>query len=289
MRRFLVLSCLCLVHATAFAAQNGDTVVEAKKLYESAQYERALAALERVDATAISPQHAQDRLLYQALCLLALENQSGAEAKAVEILRADPLFTLPRDFPPRLGTLIENVRARLRPQLAQTHYVAGKERFEAGDHAAAVREMTLVIQLASEPAAASDPSLHDVKVLAEGFRDLAQRAIDNPPAPSADGPDAGTTAHGVVPPVVIRQDMPPWPPRLASHFALQDGGSLIGVLEVVVSATGGVKSATLARRIHPVYDALLLAAAKQWKYEPATLEGEPIEYVKRLNIKVSGK
>ena len=242
-----------------------------------------------MDATAISPQHAQYRLLYQALCLLALENQSGAEAKAVEILRADPLFTLPRDFPPRLGTLIENVRARLRPQLAQTHYVAGKERFEAGDHAAAVREMTLVIQLASEPAAASDPSLHDVKVLAEGFRDLAQRAIDNPPAPSADGPDAGTTAHGVVPPVVIRQDMPPGPPRLASHFALQDGGSLIGVLEVVVSATGGVKSATLARRIHPVYDALLLAAAKQWKYEPATLEGEPIEYVKRLNIKVSGK
>ena len=288
MRRFILFSCLCLAHATALAAQNGDTVLEAKKLYESALYERALAALERVDAKAISPQHARDRLLYQALCLLALENQAGAEAKAAEILHADPLFTLPRDFPPRLGTLIDEVRARLRPQLAETHYVAGKERFEAGDHPAAVREMTLVTQLASDPAASGDPDLRDIKLLAEGFRDLAQRAIDNPP-PSAGDSRTAITPEGVVPPVIIRQEMPPWPPRLASHFALQDGGSLIGVLEVVVSATGGVKSATLARRIHPVYDALLLAAAKQWKYEPATLEGEPIEYVKRLNIKVSGK
>ena len=87
-------------------------------------------------------------------------------------------------------------------------------------------------------------------------------------------------------PVVIQQDIPAWPPSLVSHLG-QQADALTGVLQIVVTKTGDVGTVTLIKRIHPVYDALLVAAAKQWKYQPATLRGQPIDFVKRLNVKVS--
>jgi hypothetical protein len=35
------------------------------------------------------------------------------------------------------------------------------------------------------------------------------------------------------------------------------------------------------------YDAMVLSAAKKWQYQPATLDGKPVKYVKKLTISVS--
>jgi hypothetical protein len=43
---------------------------------------------------------------------------------------------------------------------------------------------------------------------------------------------------------------------------------------------------TLRRPIHPLYDAALLAAARDWKYKPATLNGQPVKFRKMIQITV---
>jgi hypothetical protein len=39
--------------------------------------------------------------------------------------------------------------------------------------------------------------------------------------------------------------------------------------------------------IDMMYDQMVIAAAKKWMYQPATLDGKPVKYVKRLSISVS--
>lgn len=262
-----------------------DRLGEARKLYESAEYVRALSTLERIEPAAMSPAQARDRLVYQALCLLALEDQAALDAKIQEIVQTDPFFDPGSAVPPRLRTLLGETRERLRPSLVQAHYQSGKERFDAGDHASAVREFTRAIQLAegAPPDGRDAAMIADIKLVAEGFRDLARRALEAPPAPASENGPAG-----VVPPTAIRQDMPAWPASLSGSLG-QWGDSLVGVLQIVVTKTGAVGSVTLVKRIHPVYDALLIAAAKEWRYQPATLNGEPIEFVKRLNVKITAR
>jgi hypothetical protein len=289
-----VAACLCMQVAggAVLAGQNANRLGEAKGLYESAEYDRAFAVLERMNTAALTPELVRDRLLYQALCLLALENITGAESKIEEIVQADPLFAPGRDVPPRLREIVDEVRIRLRPAIVAEHYRSGKALFEAGDHASALRELTLVIQLAGGANAGADSAaLAEIRVLAMGFRDLARRALATPAAPvSTPGPAPVPALEAViVPPVVIRQDMPAWPPSRASRMRRLDHGSLSGVLQIVIGKTGQVNTVTLMERIHPVYDALLVSAAKEWRYEPATLNGQPIEFVKRLNVRIAVK
>jgi hypothetical protein len=35
------------------------------------------------------------------------------------------------------------------------------------------------------------------------------------------------------------------------------------------------------------YDGMVIAAAKKWQYQPATLDGKPVKYIKRLTISVA--
>jgi outer membrane biosynthesis protein TonB len=59
------------------------------------------------------------------------------------------------------------------------------------------------------------------------------------------------------------------------------------MLELNITKTGTVDSARLIKRIDPFYDVILLNAARQWKYQPATRNGEPVEFVKRLAIAIN--
>lgn len=285
-RAIILLLLMPLAALSNPAAQEIDRLGEARKLYESAEYARALSSLERIEPAAITPQQALDRLLYQALCLLALENQTALDTKIQEIVRTDPFFDPGGAVPPRLRALVSDMRNRMRPGLVQAHYQSGKERFEAGDHASAVQAFTRAIQLAQETGPESDDAgmMADIKLLAEGFRDLARRALESPPAPDGKNPLAA-----VIPPAVVQQNMPPWPASLTSGLGQLRDDSLTGILQIVITKTGEVGAVTLVERIHPVYDALLIAAAREWKYQPATLNGEPIEFVKRLNVKVSAR
>ena len=80
----------------------------------------------------------------------------------------------------------------------------------------------------------------------------------------------------VTPPVIVNQDLPRFPGRVTFDRE--------GVVEVVIDANGAVESATLLETVEPLYNRLLLAAAKTWTYRPARLAGEPVKYRKRIQI-----
>jgi len=264
-------------------------LAEIKGLYESAEYDRALAAVADGSPAVVTPAEARDVEIYEALCLLALGKKVEATAKIEGVIRAEPLYQPSADLPKRLHTLVEEARDRLRPGLAQSHYAAGKKLFDAEKFDAAVEEFALVLQLTDVPAASSPEKFGDMRVLATGFRDLSVRAlaIAKPPVPETPDPAPPRAPDvQVVPPVAVQQTVPPWPATLTSRREALKFAHLNGVLELVITKTGTVESVKLVKGIDPFYDVLLLNAARQWKYQPATRNGEPIEFIKRLAIAI---
>ena len=292
------LVCPGLAPAHQPAVDAADPLAEIRRLYESAEYERALGSVDREATRSLTAGQARDIRIYEALCLLALGKKPDAEARIETVLQAEPLYEPSSELPKRLQALVNETRNRLRPSLAQSHYDAGKELFEARKYDQAIQELDLVLQLTDVPPDNSSRELRDLRRLASGFRDLAGRSATGPqpgppeaPQPSTPevpAPAAQTAAsEQVVPPVVVRQNLPPWPaiPDDARRQALRLT-PLSGVLEVVVTRTGAVDSVRLIDSIEPVYDTLLLNAAKQWKYLPATQNGQPVEFVKRVAVNI---
>jgi hypothetical protein len=56
------------------------------------------------------------------------------------------------------------------------------------------------------------------------------------------------------------------------------------VLEVIISESGTVDSAILRDPVAIFYDNALLEAAMSWRFQPATLDGQPVKYRKLLEI-----
>jgi len=82
----------------------------------------------------------------------------------------------------------------------------------------------------------------------------------------------------VVPPMIVRQEMPAFPKGA--------GNSSPGVLEVVINESGMVESAVMRGSVNPRYDAIVLSAAKAWRYKPANLSGTPVKFRKLISISV---
>jgi protein TonB len=85
----------------------------------------------------------------------------------------------------------------------------------------------------------------------------------------------------VVAPVALRQDMP----RLTPIMKLQARER--GVIEIVIDEQGRVTFATVRESVHPMFDAAVLSAARDWKYQPATYNGKPVRYRKMIQINVT--
>ena len=60
-----------------------------------------------------------------------------------------------------------------------------------------------------------------------------------------------------------------------------------GILDVTIDEQGRVISATIRLGLHPIYDSQILLAAKEWRYQPATLNGRPVKFRKIIQITVS--
>ena len=60
-----------------------------------------------------------------------------------------------------------------------------------------------------------------------------------------------------------------------------------GLLEVVIDEKGRVAGLSLRLSVHPVYDTMVLSTAREWKYEPATVNGHPVKYRKMIQISVT--
>jgi TonB family protein len=55
----------------------------------------------------------------------------------------------------------------------------------------------------------------------------------------------------------------------------------------VIDENGTVESATMVVAVASSYDKLVLAAVNKWQYQPATLNGVPVKFRKRVQINIA--
>ena len=100
-----------------------------------------------------------------------------------------------------------------------------------------------------------------------------------PPAPVDTTPPAPVGLHsGIRPPEKIVNVQPTYP-ELARLTRIQG----VVILEAVIDAAGNVTSARVLRG-YPVLDPAALGAVQQWKFKPATLNGEAIPVVMTVTV-----
>ena len=290
---------------TAVTAQ--DLLSNAKDQYAAAAYEDALATLTRVEQA--SPDVARQVEQYRVFCLFALGRTAEAETSAEAFMRSQPLARLD-DASPRIEAMFLAVRKRLLPSLIRAEYRTARsaldeKNFPKGEpHLVQARKMLA----AAQEAGAWDEGLADLSVLVDGFIELGRRAApapaEAPPQPAApvatpreadsrpraEAPVAvaiyTTGDEGVVPPTVIDQTLPSLPSALRGIMRL---ARPTGLLDVLVDETGTVQASEIRQSTHPSYDALLLNASRGWKYRPATKDGTPVRFRKRILISVTGE
>ena len=84
----------------------------------------------------------------------------------------------------------------------------------------------------------------------------------------------------MVQPVAIRQAIPPIP------TGVNGLGSPTASVRVQIGTDGKVVGATMQQSAHPLYDRLVLQAARDWLYTPATLNGKPVPSEKVVTIQL---
>jgi len=284
--------------ATTGRAQEASLAV-ARELYGAAEYASALKMLTTLPGADTSRADLQTIDLYRALCLLALGNSTEAIKVIESMLMLDPLYRPDTtDLPPRVRTAFADARKRLLPALVQQRYLVARAAFEAKNYAAAAVGFQVVLSGLSDPdlgIAGAQPPLSDLKVLASGFHELASKAsapvetpVETPveappPAPPVQERPAGPVIYGpedvnVSPPQTVRQIVPAFPGRVLLSGA--------ATMDLIINESGSVDSATIVTSLNPQYDRMALNAARSWQYKPATLNGTPVKYRKRLQLTV---
>jgi TonB family protein len=319
-RRLLVVVVFLVATGITTVAARQDSVSAARDLYTTASYEEALAMLDRLTSEKPSASDARTIEQFRAFALFALGRTSEAEKAIEAVVTMDPAWELAdSEAPPRIVGLFNAVRERALPSIIRERFAAAKAVYNEKKYEEAVESFSSLILLLEHPAvtkiASSD--LADLKTVASGFRDLAKAAADQAkpsaeqvaktaaPSPSrpvsAAAPGGGTsaetpppanatgkapaaatkavTADPVLPPTIITQQIP-----RPMGMAVPISGESIIVLDVLVDELGRVERATVRQSVNRAYEAQLLAAARGWRYTPATQAGKPVKYVKTLEI-----
>jgi TonB family protein len=301
MVRLIRLPLLVLAFAgVAARASAQDQLIAARGLYAAAAYEDALAVLNGLRAGAGLPQERPRIEEYRAFCLLALGRAEEADQAIEALILSEPSYRPSEsEASPRVRTAFSNVRRRVLPGVIQQRYAAAKDAFDRKQHAAASDGFGQVLSLLADPDVASSATqspLMDIRTLASGFRELAARAAAPPPPPVVPVPQPasvaeepatppvpriyGTDEADVTPPVAVRQELPPFPQTPAGL------GPAGGVLDIVIDESGTVESAVMRTSITPVYDRMVLAAVRHWRFRPATRKGIPVKFRKLTHITI---
>lgn len=85
---------------------------------------------------------------------------------------------------------------------------------------------------------------------------------------------------GVIPPVAVK--------RVDPDHAACAGEKLWGmpIIETVIDERGDVRAARLLQDVHPCLGRVALAAVRQWKFRPATLDGRPVAVYYNLTVRI---
>jgi TonB family protein len=302
----------------AVAQPAEDSVAAARQLYAAAAYEEALSMLDRLDQAAGAEKTDREIPLTRALCLVGLNREADARSAMEVLVDLDPRFDFdPAEASPRVRDLLRAVRAERLPRIIRNRYTTAKQAFDTRDYVLAATRFADVQALLDDPLLrGADADLADLKTLADGFADLSAK-LRPPAAPvlpvatraAAGAEDAAKTDAAATPtgtadpttadatrgasqvgpgglritePVVIGQAVPSWPPRLPL------GPARRATVMVIIDETGKVTSARIVESLNPVYDELLLDAARRWTYRPATRQGLPIMFTKLVTVTIEG-
>ena len=249
-----------------------------KDLYASAAYEEALTAVAKLDVDA--PNMEADE--YRVFCLVALGRLDEAEKAVETVLTARPEYhTSSAEASPRIQALFTKVRRRIGPALVKRMYQQAKSAMDKKEREEAIAQFEAMLRIANDPDVRDEPSIAELKELATGFLELS-RAMSKPAAPAAAAAAAPAPPTVIVPPVVLRQDLPAWVPDPLSRAR-----EFHGSVRVQISAEGRVIDAEMTKSVHPAYDQLILRAARNWLYEPARKDGVAIPSEKTVQIAVT--
>jgi hypothetical protein len=232
--------------------------------------------------------------LYRALCLFAVGRAGEADRAIEKMIAQDPLYRPSADdISPRMRTAFTEARKRLLPSIIQQKYAEAKAAYDQRDYVVSTTVFKQVLDSLADPdmgAVANQSPLADLRTLAVGFHELSAKASTPPPLPPmpiaapAPGPPLappprrvyGAEDANVVPPATVRQQIPPFPGRIAIPVT--------GIIEVLIDERGAVSSAMMRVPMNSQYDKLVLAAAKSWQYLPATVDGTAVKFVKRVQV-----
>lgn len=280
---------MTLVFATPAVAQ--DSLNRARDLYESAAYEEALIELGRL-TTEAGGRAAAEIDHYRALCLMALRRGTEADKVIESLVMNDPLYQpAATEAAPRMRASFNAVRQRVLPGVARQLYIDAKALFDRKAYSEAVNALERTVKVIDNVEATQKSDLADLRLLAAGFLDLARAsaaAPSSPPVPTpgvtAAPPDKAGLDTTILPAstnlVVLKQELPPLPFSLAASGKQE----YRGVIDVLIDENGKVADVRIVRRVHSLYDALLLQAAREWSYEPPRVGGKPIASRKRVEI-----
>jgi TonB family protein len=284
-----------LFGAGAYAQEND--LAAARELYASASYDDALVLLNRLRASDRSPGQSRAIEQYRAFCLLALGRAADAQQAIEAVVVAEPSYQPDEnDVSPRVRTAFADVRRRMLPVIIQQKYAQAKTAFDRKDFAAAASGFSQVLVALADPAVSTEagrPPLADLRTLAVGFEELSAKAAAPPPLPvappvpvAAPPPPPAPVANrpytpedrNVIPPNAINQSLPVFQ---GAVFAPR-----YGMIEVLISETGDVESAVMTQSVTVSYDRLAIAAAKKWRYTPASVNGVPVKFRKSVQVSV---
>ena len=285
---------ILLVGASALvsASAAGDLDL-ARSRYEEAAYEDALKLLDGVE-----PASAGERVQveqYRALCHLALGHAEEAERAVIALVDADPTYMPPTTIAsPKVLAMVAETRRRHIPDVARKLLDSGRAAFGEKKMTLAAAQFTLLLKLLDDPAMADRPERTDFRTLAQGFATLASAPSKDAASSSGSGaPPAANPAPGAAavrpsaprsftPAVPLQETLPNWTPPNQTVGRTEYTGSL----RLTIGADGRVKNATMVKPSHPAYDAVVLGAAKGWRYKPATQDGETTESERIIAIRL---
>ena len=281
-----------LLTTGARAAHAQGSLSAARDLYAAAAYDEALSALNALSTSGETISESGTVALYRALCLYALGRNTEGDRAVEALVAAHPFYQAPMDeLSPRMRTTVKETRRRMLPVFLQQKYAEAKAAYEQKDYNTAVEGFTRVIDGLTDPdlaAAATQSPLADLGTLSVGFRDLATKALMPVAAPRAavvlPAPVAAESAPrtysgedtNVAPPVAIRQNIPAYTRQVLQRKT--------GIVELLINEQGAVESAAMISNLDPAYDRAVVAAAKNWQYEPASIDGKKVKYHKRVQI-----
>jgi tetratricopeptide (TPR) repeat protein len=263
------------LHVTQVHAS--DVLDRARALYDAAQYSQAIELLDQSGSG--STAEAQQ---YRALCLLGLGRTDAAEQAMKQIVAIDPHFALDAtSVSPRVVSMFESIRRRNLPPIIRRGFADATSLFRAGARQEAGERFAALLRLLDDPVLAAEDDLATLAVAARGFVELGRAqaepaAPSEPPAPAeaplVSAPIVVEESPSFVAPVAIERTLPSWHPPNDRSAAREFSGAIT----VSIDAEGKVRAATRKQSIHPFYDPLVLAAARNWVFRPALKDGRPV-------------